>query len=98
MGKSLIGVSETQITNLIFLKKIELLKNILEPELFDAEKSKAIYKKTDRLVEKISAIGYFVMAKLTPILWIWPRVIISYFVYFTTDLGNESFDLPLLMV
>lgn len=57
--------------------------------------SKAIYDKTDRLVEKCSEIIHFAIAKLTSICWIFPKVIISCLKYFTTDLGNAAFELQL---
>lgn len=72
--------------------------NILDPEMFDPEKSKEIYNKTDEFIEKSSKLGYFLMAKATPIFWISPKVIISYFIYFTTNSGNDSFTLPVLVV
>lgn len=71
---------------------------ILEPVEFDVEKFKAVCNKTDQQIEKLSKIGYSVMAKLTPWIWIWPKVITSYFIYFTTDLDSDSFILPVLLV
>lgn len=73
------------------------ISNILEPGLFDDKMSKAIYNKTDRQVERGTEIGYFVMAELTPKIWIWPKVMISFFIYFSTSLGHEAFALPHLM-
>lgn len=72
--------------------------NVLDSEVFDAEKSKRIYKKTDQLVEKLSDIGFFIIAKVSPVLWMTPKTIISYYIYFTTDSGSDSFILPQLMM
>ena len=56
--------------------------------------SKVLYEKTNRSVEKWSKIIFFVMVKITPIAWLLPKVIISLFLYFTTDLGNDALELP----
>lgn len=58
--------------------------------------SKANLDKTNRQVEKWSEIAYFVLAKITPVCLILPRVIISYATYFATNAGNEAFELPFL--
>lgn len=58
-------------------------------------KSKAILDEMTRLLEKWSVIGHFTIAIMTPICILCPNVIISYVVYFTTDAGNEAFELPL---
>ena len=63
----------------------------------DNPTSKALFEKTDRHVEQWSEIGYLLIAKMTPAYWIFPWAIISYFVYFTTNLGNEAFELPVLL-
>lgn len=56
--------------------------------------SRLLYEKTNRRAEKWSEIIFILMAKVTPIAWLSPRVIISFFFYFTTDMGNEAFELP----
>lgn len=56
--------------------------------------SKKIFDKTVQLVEKLSGIINFVIAKVTPVCWIFPKVIISYFLYITTNFENEVFELP----
>lgn len=50
----------------------------------------------NRLVEKWSGIAYFVIGKVTPVCWIFPIAITSYFLYFVAGLANEPFELPLL--
>lgn len=48
-------------------------------------------------MEKWSGIGCFVIAKVTPVCWIMPKTIISYFLYFTADAGIEAFELPVFL-
>lgn len=61
---------------------------------FSEMESKMIFKRINRQIEKWCGIVYFVVAKMTPIFWISPKLIYSLIVYFTTDLGNEAFELP----
>ena len=61
----------------------------LEPE------SKAMYSEIDHQIEKWSQIVYIVIAKITPVCFISPIFIYSLVIYFTTDLGNDAFELPL---
>lgn len=56
-------------------------------------KSKAMYEKTDELIEKWTKyINIFFHRLLVPIL-ILPKAIQSYFTYFTTDLRMKAFEL-----
>lgn len=80
---------------LIPLKQVEKLLEILSKIYVLVSKIDS-YLKTNERVEKLCKIGYFVMAKLTPICWILPKAVISYSLYFVTNAGNEAFDLPLL--
>lgn len=57
--------------------------------------SKAIYKRTGRLVEKLTRIIHFAIAIVSPVCYIFPKTFITYFMFFATDLGNEAFELPL---
>lgn len=59
--------------------------------------SKTICEKTNKLVEKWCKIGFFVLKYVISSCFIFPKAIISFLIYFTTDLGNDSFDLPLPM-
>lgn len=70
---------------------IQIIKLNLDPGLFDTEKINELSAKTNNLVEKLSEIGYFLMTKITLAFWIFPKVIISYFVYLTTDSGTKPF-------
>lgn len=56
--------------------------------------TKQLYDNTNRKVEKWSEFIFLVMVKVTPIAWLLPKVIISLFLYLTTDLGNNALELP----
>lgn len=51
--------------------------------------------KTNRLVEKWSKIIDFALMKVCVPSAVLPKVVVSYFTYFTTDAGSEAFDLPI---
>lgn len=55
---------------------------------------KVMYIEVNRQVEKLSDIAYLVMVKVTPVCLILPKIVISVFVYFTTDLGYDALELP----
>lgn len=57
--------------------------------------SKAIYKGSNRLVEKLSRIVHFAIAIVSPVCMVLPKAVASYLIYFFTNLGNEAFELPL---
>lgn len=57
--------------------------------------SKVIYKRASRLVEQLSRIVFFAIAIVSPVCYIFPRAAFSYYMYLTTNLGNEVFELPL---
>lgn len=57
--------------------------------------SKAMYERANELSEKFSKIIYFVIVDIAIPLFVAPKVILSYFLYFTTDAGNEAFELPI---
>lgn len=56
--------------------------------------SRSIFSRTNRLIEKLSEITVLVIVKVTPISGYLPWFVYTFFVYFTTDLGNAAFDLP----
>lgn len=56
--------------------------------------SKPLYMKTHRIVEKFSKIMKFVIVDVTVPGFIIPKAIFSFYVYFTTDLGADAFELP----
>lgn len=58
-------------------------------------KTKEIFDKIGFQIEECSKIGYIIVEKLTPFIWILPKAIICYLQYFTTDLGDDAFELPL---
>ena len=58
-------------------------------------KSKKMYKKTNRLVEKLCKIAYFIIVKVSAPCLAIPKALLSFFMYFTTDLGPNAFELPI---
>lgn len=59
--------------------------------------SRALNERINQLVEKLSEIICSVGVKLVAPGIILPKVIFSYFIYFTTDAGSAAFGLPLPM-
>lgn len=57
------------------------------------EKSTAMYEKTNQLMEKISKIVYFFIVFVCVPGFVIPKICVSYFNYFTTNLGNDAFEL-----
>lgn len=58
-------------------------------------KSKAIYDRTNRFAEKWSRISNFILVYVSAPLYVFPKAIISYIIYYTTDAGPDAFGLPL---
>lgn len=56
-----------------------------------------IYIKTDKLVEKLTKIMYFLLTRVSAPSFVLPKFFASFFLYFTTDTGNNAFELPLPM-
>lgn len=54
-----------------------------------------IYIKTDKLNEQLSKIIYFAIVKVSSPYLVMPKFIHSFHVYFTTDLRNNAFTLPI---
>ena len=80
----------------LFQMCVLLSKNILFLGMKNP-KSKIIYEKTNQLAEKLSTAVFFVIVKVSVPCIVFPKCIISYIVYFTTDLGADAFDSPLPM-
>lgn len=59
--------------------------------------SKVICEKMNEFVETYSKIGMSVLKYVVVPSVIFPKVFISFFIYFTTDVGNDALDLPLPM-
>lgn len=57
-------------------------------------KSKALFAKTTCQVERLSAIVFLVLVKITVPLVVLPKFIISFVVYFLTNSRSDSFALP----
>lgn len=56
--------------------------------------SKTIYVGTDKKLQFLNKIIGIGIIKITPIGVTLPMCVVSIFKYFTTDLGDEAFDLP----
>lgn len=56
---------------------------------------KIIYEKTNKTAEKLCKIIYFICAKVSIPGSVLPKALACFFIYFTTDLGNEAFELPM---
>lgn len=65
-------------------------------EMKSAE-SKNLFDESVQLTEKWSKIMTFLAKNVFPLCGILSRAIPSYIFYFTTDLGSEAFQLPVLM-
>lgn len=59
--------------------------------------SKVIHEEKIQQVEKWCKALDFIMRKVTLQMSMWPKLVGSIFRYFTTDLGNDAFELPYLM-
>lgn len=59
--------------------------------------SKSIYMEANIFVEKWSSIIYVLFTKASVPIMILPLLILSYFLYFTTDLGRNAFQLPFVI-
>lgn len=57
--------------------------------------AKQLYDKTNSQVEAMSKIGYFLMVKLSVPLMVGPKALVSYYNYFSTDLGPDAFELSI---
>lgn len=58
--------------------------------------TKSLYSAANRNVERVSKIGAIFLYVIMVPFYIIPAIIQSYFTYFTTDLGELSFQLPFL--
>lgn len=59
--------------------------------------STAIYTKVNQKIEKWTKTIHLFMVEVTAVLFIFPKLIMSYVLYYTTDTGGESFELPFPM-
>lgn len=57
--------------------------------------SKAIYKEANRLTEKWIKLVYVLIVKVSIQCFVIPEIFITFFIYFTTDVGNDAFVLLL---
>lgn len=61
------------------------------------EESRVMYEETNNLMEKLSEIVELMVVGVCLPGFVIPRIIVSYFKYFTTDLGDDAFDLSIPM-
>lgn len=59
--------------------------------------SRKIYEDTNEQIEKQCKLAHLFIAKVTPVSIITPKVLASFFIYFSTNLSNDSFELPFPM-
>ena len=59
--------------------------------------SKQTYVKLNENIEKWTGVFYFFMVQLSVPAVTMPQFIISFYLYFTTDLGAEAFNLPFVI-
>lgn len=52
-------------------------------------------EKTNELVEKLCQIAYLIIVQIGVPCVALPKAVLSYFVYFTNDLGPNAFELPI---
>lgn len=69
------------------------LEKIIRKRLANTS-SKTIYETANHQVEKRSEKIIFVLKKVALPCFMFPPCFISYFLYFTTDLANDAFQLP----
>lgn len=61
------------------------------------KESRAMYEKDIHLIEEVSKIVYFAIVGVTVPGLVIPKAILSYFNYYTTNLGGDAFDLSIPM-
>lgn len=95
------------LSTVLEMKTIFLLIDVVEKlinksELFilstfetSTEFFKTLYERTNQLAEKCSEIVYFLIVSVSVPGFVLPKAILSYFLYFTTDLGSEAFETPI---
>lgn len=77
---------------LVFIEETKFFSGTTKhPEL------QAMYVKTDEFVEKLTGMIHGGMLKWGIPLFTFPKAVISYATYFTTDAGRASFELPFHM-
>lgn len=68
--------------------------DLLNVSGFENSSSKAIYEEVNQKVEKWTKILYFVLMNVSLPGIMMPNFVISYFLYFSTDLEVEAFRFP----
>lgn len=55
-------------------------------------KSKTMYKKANQLAEQLSKLANFALVYVSVPVILFPKAIMSYFIYYTTDTGPSAFE------
>lgn len=58
---------------------------------------KKLYIKTGRIIELMSKAILLVFMYIIPPMFVLPNSILSFYAFFTTDLGNDAFEMPFPM-
>lgn len=69
----------------------------LKLEIEISQASATILEETNEFVEKWTKIGVIATSYVAVPCIVAPKVLISFYVYFMTDSGNDAFDLPVPM-
>lgn len=59
--------------------------------------NRAMYMETNRIARKWSEIAFDSLVIVSPICLNVPKVLVVYWIYFTSALGNDAFELPFPM-
>lgn len=78
----------------IYFIQIEFKTNCICLALQYYPKSSTLIDEADRITEKLSEIVYFVIVKVTTVCAVLLKPTFVFFIYFTTDLGRDAFELP----
>lgn len=81
----------------IFLPILSLYQFYFIFQGLQNEASKAIYVEVNDRIEKWSQIVHFVLVNVSIPFLILPKYLVSFYLYYTTDMGNDAFELPLPM-
>lgn len=57
--------------------------------------ARPMYERTNQQAENYSKIIYFLIVYVSAPSFVLPKAMLSYFLYFTTDLGFEAFEMPI---
>lgn len=73
---------------------VQLVHTSFASGLISNAESQALYIETGQRTQKWMKAVHFICVIMGPALYALPPLIASYFIYFTTDMGDEAFKLP----